>query len=374
MTGIPPDPGPRRGPSQEAPRSAPGQADVRCLPPGLVEQLSGPSFQGPATFAQRPLLTEPEQLDAWQPDVAVVGAPWDDGTTNRPGARFGPRALRALAYGPGTYHLDFGLEIFETLEVVDYGDARCFHGLSEASHQSIRRRVGEIADRGIFPVILGGDHSVTWPAATAVAEARGWGRIGVVHFDAHADTAEEIEGNLASHGTPMRRLIESGAVRGSGFVQIGLRGYWPPAETFAWMREQGMRWHPMQEVWERGLAAVIDDAVSEALAHAEGIYLSVDIDVLDPGFAPGTGTPEPGGLAPIDLLRAVRRLAVDVPLVALDVVEVCPPYDQAELTVNNAHRVVLETLAGLAVRRGAPVAPPRAASQSPEPPDAPAGT
>ena len=326
----------------------------RRLPPGMKRQLSGPSYSGPATFAQCPLLTEPAELDRWQPDVAVVGAPWDDSTTNRPGARFGPRALRALAYGPGTYHLDLGIEIFDNLEVVDYGDAMCPHGMTEMSHANIRQRVGEIAGRGIFPVILGGDHSITWPAATAVAEAKGWGRIGIVHFDAHADTADIVDGNLASHGTPMRRLIESGAVPGRNFVQIGLRGYWPPADVFEWMKEQGMRWHRMQEVWERGLPAVMEDAVSEALEDTDGLYLSLDIDVLDPGFAPGTGTPEPGGLNPADLLRAVRKLALETPLVAMDVVVVAPAYDWADTTINNAHRAVLEVLAGLAVRRGGP--------------------
>ncbi len=325
----------------------------RDLPPGLRAQLEGPSFQGVATFAQRPLLTEPSDLDRWQPAVAIVGAPWDDSTTHRPGARFGPRALRALAYGPGTFHLDLGIEVFDEIEVVDYGDAICPHGMVAQAHAAIRTRVAEVAERGIFPVVLGGDHSITWPSATAVAAARGWGRVGVVHFDAHADTADQIDGNLASHGTPMRRLIESGAVRGCNFVQVGLRGYWPPAETFAWMRAQEMHYHLMDEIVARGLPAVLDDAVREATDGCDAIYLSVDIDVLDPGFAPGTGTPEPGGLAPVDLLRAVRRLAIEAPLVALDVVEVSPPYDWAELTVNNAHRVVLEVLAGLAVRRGA---------------------
>lgn len=326
----------------------------RELKPGLAAQLSGPSYSGPATFAQCPLLTEPEELDSWRPDVAIVGAPWDDSTTNRPGARFGPRALRALAYGPGTYHLDLGVELFDHLEVVDYGDALCPHGLVEPSHANIRARVGEVASRGIIPVVLGGDHSITWPAATAVAEHRGWGRIGIVHFDAHADTADSIEGNLASHGTPMRRLIESGAVPGRNFVQVGLRGYWPDRETFEWMQAQEMRWHLMDEVYERGLPAVMQTAVAEALDGTDGIYLSLDIDVLDPGFAPGTGTPEPGGLAPVELLRAVRTLALETPIVAMDVVEVAPAYDWAELTVNNAHRAVLELLAGLAVRRGAP--------------------
>ncbi len=341
------------GDPQPAGEHRPAAEVTRSLPPGMREQLSGHSYAGPATFAQRPLLTEPEQLDAWHPDVAVVGAPWDDSTTNRPGARFGPRALRALAYGPGTYHLDLGVEIFDALEVVDYGDALCPHGMVEAAHAGIRRRVGEVAERGILPVVLGGDHSITWPAATAVAEAVGWGRIGLVHFDAHADTADSIEGNLASHGTPMRRLIESGAVPGRNFVHVGLRGYWPPQDVFEWMRSQQMRWHMMEEVVAKGLPAVMEDAVAEALEGTEGIYLSVDIDVLDPGFAPGTGTPEPGGLAPADLLRAVRKLGIETPLVAMDVVEVSPPYDWADLTVNNAHRCVLEALAGTAVRRGA---------------------
>ena len=334
----------------------------RELSPGMKEQLSYSSFEGLATFAQRPFLTDPEQLDEWKPDVAIVGAPFDVATTNRPGARFGPRALRALAYGPGTYHLDLGIEIFDWLEVVDYGDAHCPHGQTEASHANIRSRVGDVAGRGIVPVILGGDHSITWPAATAVADAHGWGKVGIVHFDAHADTADIIDGNLASHGTPMRRLIDSGAVLGRNFVQVGLRGYWPPQDIFEWMQAQGLRWHLMQEVWERGAAAVIADAIREALDGCDALYLSVDIDVLDPGFAPGTGTPEPGGMNPADLLRAVRAIALETNLVAMDVVEVAPPYDWAETTINNAHRVVKEVLAALAEKKR------RAAGGEPGPP------
>jgi agmatinase len=306
---------------------------------------------GLASFGHRPFLTEPEQLDSWRPDVAIVGAPFDISTTNRPGARFGPHAIRTQAYEPGTYHLDLGIEIFDWLEVVDFGDAWCPHGQTERGHANIRAKVSEVAGRGIVPVILGGDHSITWPAATAVADHHGWGNVGIVHFDAHADTADIIEGNLASHGTPMRRLIESGAVLGRNFVQVGLRGYWPPQDTFEWMREQEMRWHLMHEIWERGAAPVIDDAVAEALDGADALYVSVDIDVLDPGFAPGTGTPEPGGMTPVDLLRTVRALAMHTNLVALDVVEVAPAYDVSENTVNNAHRVVFEALAGLAWKR-----------------------
>ena len=317
----------------------------------MRQQLECASYQGYATFAQRPLITEESQLDDWCPDIAVIGAPWDNSTTNRPGARFGPRALRALAYGPGTYHIDYGIELFEEIEVVDFGDAICSHGMWEESARAIRERVSMVAKRNIIPLVLGGDHSITYPSATAVAQAHGWGEIGMIHFDAHADTALEIDGNYASHGTPMRRLIDSGAIPGKNFVQVGLRGYWPPAETFEWMKSQDMKWHTMNELYERGIPTVIDQAIAEATASPKGIYLSIDIDVLDPGFAPGTGTPEPGGLAPVDLLRAIRKITREVQVLGIDIVEVSPPYDWAELTTNNAHRCALEAIAGLAMRR-----------------------
>jgi agmatinase len=318
----------------------------------MAEQLDLP-HSGLATFGQRPFLTEVEQLDSWQPDVAIVGAPFDIGTTNRPGARFGPRAIRATAYEPGTYHMDLGLEIFDWLEVVDFGDAFCPHGQTEVSHANIKERVAAVASRGIVPVILGGDHSITWPSASAISEIRRPGSIGIVHFDAHADTAPGSFGQLASHGSPMRRLIESGAVLGRNFVQVGLRGYWPPADVLDWMREQGLRWHLMTEIEERGAEAVIDDAIAEALDGPDAIYLSVDIDVVDPGSAPGTGTPEPGGMLPRELLRAVRRIVGKVDLAGMDIVEVSPPYDWAESTAMIANRCALEAISALAVKRRA---------------------
>lgn len=325
----------------------------RHVPPGLRAQLDAPSYQGPSTFGIRPLLTEPEQLDEWQPDVAVVGAPWDDSTTNRPGARFGPRALRASAYDPGTYHLDLGIEIFDHLEVVDYGDAITSHGMWELSRAAIHERVAEVATRGIVPFIIGGDHSITWPAATAVAEHHGFGTVTMIHFDAHADTANILEGNLASHGTPMRRLIESGAIPGDRFIQVGLRGYWPGEEDQKWMRDNGLRHFMMQEFWERGIPAVLEDLVLAAKERGDKTYISIDIDVLDPGFAPATGTPEPGGFAPIDLLRIIRRLVLETDVVAFDVMEVAPAYDHADLTVNVAHRLIWEAFAALAVKKRA---------------------
>ena len=323
----------------------------RPVAPGMRAQLDSQSYLGPATFGMRPLLTEPEQLDSWQPDVAVVGAPWDDNTTFRPGARFGPRALRASTYDPGTYHLDLGIEIFDHLEVVDYGDAVTSHGMWELSKTAIYERVKEVASRGIVPFIIGGDHSITWPSATAVAEQHGFGNVTMIHFDAHADTADILEGNLASHGTPMRRLIESGAIPGNKFIQVGLRGYWPGEEDQKWMRDNGLKHFMMQEFWERGTHAVLADLIAAGRERGDKIYLSIDIDVLDPAFAPATGTPEPGGFATIDLLRIIRALVLEFDVVGFDVMEVSPPYDHADLTVNAAHRLIWEAFAALAVRR-----------------------
>jgi agmatinase len=210
-----------------------------------------------------------------------------------------------------------------------------------------------VARTGAIPIVLGGDHSITYPSAAAVARHRHPGSVGIVHFDAHADTGRDVWGSLLSHGTPMRRLLEEGWVAGRNFVQVGLRGYWPERETFDWMREQGFRWHTMVEIEERGAEAVIADAIAEALDGPDCVYLSVDIDVVDPGMAPGTGTPEPGGILGREMLRAVRQIVGRVELAGMDVVEVSPPYDQSQVTAMLAHRVVLEAICALAAKRSA---------------------
>jgi arginase family enzyme len=214
-------------------------------------------------------------------------------------------------------------------------------------------------------MILGGDHTIALPDATGVARHVGWGRVSMIHFDAHADTGDtEWGGLLHGHGTPMRRLIESGAVRGDRFLQLGLRGYWPEPETLAWMSNQRMRSFEMTEVVARGLDTCLDEAFTIATDECDGVFLSVDVDVVDPGMAPGTGTPEPGGLTGRALLDAVRRIAMEMPLAGVDVVEVSPPFDHAEVTAFLANRVVLEALSGFAWRRrraaGQPVRSPQA--------------
>ncbi len=288
--------------------------------------------------------------------AVVVGAPFDGGTSHRPGARFGPQAARLTDYLPhdgSRPHLALGVDPLVELGVVDVGDIEMLSGETERSLSKLADAVERIARAGALPVVLGGDHTITLPDVTGVARHVGWGRVSVVHFDAHADTGNTQFGSLYGHGTPMRRLIESGATRGDRFLQIGLRGYWPEPETLQWMAEQRMRSFEMTEVVERGLDACLSSALAVATDDCDGVFLSVDVDVVDPGLAPGTGTPEPGGLSTRQLLDAVRRIAMEVPLAGVDVVELSPPYDHAEVTAYLANRVVLEALSGFAWRRRA---------------------
>jgi agmatinase len=294
---------------------------------------------------------------AHEPDVVIIGAPIDWGASYRGGARFGPKAIREADYLPPDRtrpHLPSGIDPLEVLTVIDVGDVVAPQGYLEVGLELLADAVADIAAMGAIPIVLGGDHSITFGNGTGLARHHGDGAFGIVHFDAHADTGMETKSPQAlhSHGTPMRRLIESGAVPGHRFVQIGLRGYWPGPETVSWMAEQRMRTFLMSEIVERGLRPVVDDAVAAAGGDDSiGIFLSIDVDVVDPGMAPGTGTPEPGGLTSRELLDTVRRLARELPVVGADIVEVSPPYDgPGQITAFLGNRLVLEILNGMAER------------------------
>ena len=316
----------------------------------------GNLYGADATFLGVPS-ADPDVPAEWSgAGAAVIGAPFDGGTSHRPGCRFGPQAIRTTDYLPHDGQrpsLALGVDPLVDLAVVDLGDVEMPSGDTELSLRRLEQRVTDVARAGVIPVILGGDHTIALPDVTGLAHHVGWGRVSVIHFDAHADTGNSQMGSLYGHGTPMRRLIESGACRGDRFLQIGLRGYWPEPETLAWMSEQGMRSFEMSEIVERGLDAVIDESLAIASDECDAIFLSVDVDVVDPGSAPGTGTPEPGGLTSRQLLDAVRRVAMEGPLGGMDVVEVSPPYDHAEITAYLANRIVLEVLGGVAWRRRA---------------------
>jgi agmatinase len=310
---------------------------------------SFPSFCGVPTVSV-------DDLETQGADVVIIGAPIDWGASYRGGARFGPKAIREADYLPADMrrpHLPTGIDPFEEFSVVDAGDIPVGPGYLENALDVLATTVARIAATGAVPIVLGGDHSITYGNGTGLAEVHGDGSFGLVHFDAHADTGMTNHGQLHGHGTPMRRLIESGAVPGHRFVQIGLRGYWPDPETVAWMREQRMKTFLMSEIVDRGLRPVVDDAVAACSgSDSVGIFLSVDIDVVDPGMAPGTGTPEPGGLTSRELLDTVRRIAREVPIIGADIVEVSPPYDgPGQVTAFLANRVVLEILNGMAERK-----------------------
>jgi agmatinase len=314
----------------------------------------GPMYGPDVTFLGVDRCTIDEPGTYAGADVVVIGAPFDGGTSHRPGTRFGPQAIRTTDYLPhdrSRPSLALRVDGLQDLRVLDAGDVEMFSGDAERSLRALEEAVTTVARNGALPLVLGGDHAIAFADAKGVANHHGHGRVSMIHFDAHADTGDIEFGSLWGHGAPMRRLIESGALRGDRFLQLGLRGYWPGPETLAWMAEQGMRSFEMTEIGARGLTACLDEAFAIATDECDGVFLSVDIDVCDPGHAPGTGTPEPGGFSARQLLDSVRRICMELPVVGIDVVEVSPPYDHADITAALANRVVLEALSGLAWKR-----------------------
>ncbi len=287
-------------------------------------------------------------------DVVIIGAPIDSGTSFRSGAKFGPQAIRGTDYLPHDGerpHMALRTDGLKDLKVVDAGDLLMPPDDLVKALKMLEEATEKITTSGAIPLILGGDHSITSADVVGIANKIGWGKVSMIHFDAHADTGDTQNGSLVGHGTPMRRLIESGAVRGDRFLQLGLRGYWPEPVTLDWMRDQKMRSYEMTEIHHRGLTAVLDESFATLTNECDGVFLSVDIDVVDPGMAPGTGTPEPGGMTSRELLEAVRRICLELPIVGIDVVEVAPAFDSSDITAMLANRVVLEALSAIALRR-----------------------
>jgi agmatinase len=304
-----------------------------------------PDYAGFLTFGGAPATQDPRELAGF--DVAIVGAPTDELVSDRPGTRFAPRAIRAASCPPGP-HLEAKVDPFEVLRIVDYGDAPVIPADPAATHAAIERVVREVVEAGVVPVVLGGDHSITEPNVRAVASASS--PVGLLHFDTHADTGFEVFGVERSHGTPMYRLVEAGLVDPRRYVQVGLRGYWPTEREFAWQRERGIASFFMHDVRERGLRDVVEEALR--LLGNGPTFVTVDVDVLDPAFAPGTGTPEPGGLTTGELLWAVREATSRLDVVGADLVEIIPTtVGSADITALAGDRIVRELLTGLALKR-----------------------
>jgi len=304
-----------------------------------------PDYAGLLTFAGVPYTQDAAHLAGV--DVAIVGAPMDDLVSDRPGTRFGPRAIRA-ASSPAGPELETAVDAIAELRVVDFGDAPVLPADPTSSHAAIEATVAEVLAAGVIPVILGGDHSISEPDVRACAAAHG--PLGLVHFDTHTDTGAEVFGVELSHGTIMRRLVEAGHVDPRRYAQIGLRGYWPGEDEFAWQSEQGITSLFMHDIRDLGIKEVVRRAVE--VVGAGPVFLTVDIDVLDPAFAPGTGTPEPGGMTTAELLWAVREVATQLDVIGADMVEVIPTgVGSADISALAADRIIREILGGIALRR-----------------------
>lgn len=278
-------------------------------------------------------------------DAVVMGVPYDAGTTYQPGARFGPFHVRRVSALIQPYHPYHQIDVFETLRVVDGGNVAFPPFDPPAVRDLIASEVGRIAETGAAPFLVGGDHSITLPALRAVAGQHG--PVAVIHVDAHADTSSgELWGYDYHHGTPIRHALNEGLI--AALVQIGLRGPWNHRDDDRLVRERGGHRYPMEAVEERGIRAVMSEVAS--VIGGRPVYISFDLDAVDPAFAPGTGTPVPGGLSSREALAIVRALAGQQ-IVGMDVVEISPPQDHADMTCHLAAHLVFEGLAALAKGR-----------------------
>ncbi len=303
-----------------------------------------PRFGGHASMMRLPLATSAAGLDA-----CFVGVPFDIGTSNRSGARFGPRQIRAESCLIRPYNMATRAAPFDSLQVADIGDVAINTFNLDASMQIIEQAYHEILEHNCKPLTLGGDHTIVLPILRAIAAQHG--PVGMVHVDAHADCNDSMFGERIAHGTPFRRAIEEQLIAPTRMVQIGLRGTGYTAEDFDWPRAQGVRVVQAEECWYRSLAPLMQEV--RAQLGAGPVYLSFDIDGLDPAYAPGTGTPEIGGLSITQGMEVIRGcLGLDI--VGTDLVEVAPAYDLSGNTSLVAANLLFEMLCvlpGVAYRR-----------------------
>jgi len=326
-------------------------------PINIQKTVGGLAFHGIPTFFRAPVALCPEDLVAGKVEVAIMGAPIDMSTGQR-GTGYGPQAVRTgeVVGGWGelvevAHPVAGEIDFTKVLNVVDYGDAPVDIMSNERTILPVHQMVKEISEAGAVPVIVGGDHSLMYPDIVAVTDVHGKGEIGVVHFDAHFDGIPLLFGHYLTHGAPVRRLIDEGHVDGKNFIQIGLNSAKPGLKDIEWMRENEIRYHFMAEIDKKGWETVMKDALTEALDGPKKIFISVDTDVLDPAWAPGMGTPEPGGMSPRELFPMLRALAIQNEVVGVELVEVNPLTDPTYRTKQVAVRVLREILTGMAMRK-----------------------
>lgn len=301
--------------------------------PAPVDALVYPRFAGVPTFMRLPQIARPEELD-----IALVGIPFDGGTTYRPGQRFGPRNIRVQSAMIRPYHPVFKVNPFEGHRIADYGDLSVNPLSIEDTFRRIQKGLEPVLRAGVRPVCVGGDHSVSLPILRAVAKRHG--PVALIQFDAHSDTWDEYFGCKYSHGTPFRRAIEEGLLRNGSVLQVGLRGQVYGEDDFAFARAHKITMVTAEEFHHRGTPLV-----QRLLKKFRGlpVYVTLDIDAVDPAFAPGTGTPQVGGLTSVQILELVRSLR-GLAIVGCDLVEVSPPFDNGEITSLLAANLLFEFL------------------------------
>jgi len=305
------------------------------------DSLKSPRFTGPTTFARLPHVQTLDDVD-----VAIVGVPFDTGVTYRVGGRFGPGAVRAASVMLRPYNANLDVTPFDILSCVDHGDVAIVPGYTERSYAAIEAAVAPIVEAGVVPLLIGGDHACTLPHLRAT---RSRGPVAVIDFDSHTDAWDSYFGEKYNHGTWMRRAIEEGVVDVDHSIEVGLRGSIYDADDWTGLRsELGLEYLTTEDVFRLGPEAVAT-AIRERVGDRPA-FISFDIDVVDPAYAPGTGTPEAGGPSARDLLAILRGL-IGIDFVGFDVVEVIPAYDPAGQTATLAANLAYEMLSLVALRR-----------------------
>jgi len=307
------------------------------------DSLKSPRFTGPSTFARLPYVRTLEDVD-----LAIVGIPFDTGVTYRVGGRFGPNAIRAASVMLRPYNANLDVKPFDILSCVDYGDVAIVPGYTERSYEAIETAVAPIVEAGVVPILLGGDHACTLPHLRAT---RSRGPVAVIDFDSHTDAWDAYFGEKYNHGTWMRRAIEEGLVDVGRSIEVGLRGSLYDAGDWTVLKDElGLDYLTTEDVFALGPAAVAA-RIRERVGTGPA-FISFDIDVVDPAYAPGTGTPEAGGPSAHDLLAILRALR-GIEFVGFDVVEVIPAYDPAGQTATLAANLAYEMLSLVALERRA---------------------
>ncbi len=305
------------------------------------DSLKSPRFTGPSTFARLPLVSSLDGVD-----LAVIGVPFDTGVTYRVGGRFGPNAVRAASVMLRPYNANLDVKPFDILSCVDFGDVAIVPGYTERSYQAIEAAIAPMVEAGVVPLLIGGDHACTLPHLRAM---RSQGPVAVIDFDSHTDAWDSYFGEKYNHGTWMRRAIEERLVDVDRSIEIGLRGSLYDAADWTSLRaELGLDYLTTEDLFLLGPADVA--ARIRQRVGAGPAFISFDIDVVDPAFAPGTGTPEAGGPSAHDMLAVVRALT-GIDFVGFDVVEVIPAYDPAGQTATLAANLAYEMLSLVALRR-----------------------